>query len=122
MSGSFKARRLARSLLDKLSRLAIVRGNEIGLGTLDVRVRYIQYVRKGLLRRGSSFVVNEFPADVRGEPVESVIDVFEGNDLVATLLIKSDGSIVFSGGMMGETEAMMFLSKLEEELAREVGA
>ena len=123
MSGAFKAKKLARSLLDKLSRLALVKGNKLGLGTLDVSVRYIQYVRKGFLRKGTSFVVHEFPAQVRGEPVESVIDVFEGNDLVATVIIRSDGSIVFSGGgIQGETEAIMFLSKLEEELAKEVGA
>lgn len=123
MEGVFRAKKLARSLLDKLSRLALIKGNRLVLGTLSVSVRYIQYVRKGFLRRGASFVVHEFPAQVKGEPVESVIDVFEGGDLVATVLIRSDGRIAFSGGgIQGETEAIMFLSKLDEELAKEVGA
>jgi len=101
----------------------MIRGNRFSIGSLDVSVRYIQYVKKGFLRKGASFVVHEFPAQVRGEPAESVIDVFEGGDMVATLLIRSDGSIVFSGGgLQGETEAIMFLSKLEEELAKAVGA
>lgn len=122
MEGVFRAKKLARSLLDKLSRLALIKGNRLLLGTLSVSVRYIQYVRKGFLRKGASFVVHEFPAQVKGEPVESVIDVFEGSDLVATVLIRSDGRIAFSGGgIQGETEAMMFLSKLDEELAKEVG-
>lgn len=123
ITGSLRAKNLARSILEKLSRLAVVRGNTLGLGSLEIRIRYIQYIRKGFLRKGASFVVHEFPAQVRGAPVESVIDVFERSSLVATLLIRSDGSIVFSGeGIREETEALMLLSKLEDELAREVGA
>jgi ABC-type uncharacterized transport system permease subunit len=47
VSEAIKAKKLARSLLDKLSRLAVIKGNKLVLGSLNVSVRYIQYARKG---------------------------------------------------------------------------
>jgi len=118
MGEGFKAKKLARSLLRKLSETASSQGNNIVLGTLEVRVRYIEYAKKGFLRKGSSYVVHSFPSVTEGEPVEAVIDVYEGGTLIATFLVSSDGRITFSGeGIMGETEAILLLGKLDEELA-----
>ena len=117
-TGSFKARKLARDMLRKLSKLAVMRGNRLELGGLVISVRYIQYVKKSFLKRGALLVVHEFPSRVRGDPVESVIDVFEGDDLIATFVLRESGEVVFSGRLHGEMEAIMLLSKLDEELSR----